>query len=129
MVRRRVHAYAGEDEGGSNYPRLHPDPLRPRFLFDKDAPMTSNTNALRHRRAMPRTPGTALNRALALAEAAGDTERVAALRALWPALDRRRPTTAGAAWPRHRERRRIAPRLTIDDAMIEAWLGGTLPPR
>jgi hypothetical protein len=91
--------------------------------------MTSNTTARRHRPARPGTPGTALHRALALAEAAGDTARVAALRALWPALDRRRPTSAGAAWPRHRERRRIAPRLAIDEAMIEAWLGGALPSR
>jgi len=91
--------------------------------------MTSDTNARLYRQAMPRTPETVLHRALALAEAAGDTARVAALRALWPALDRRRPTAAGAAWPRQRERRRIAPRLTIDDAMIEAWLGGALPSR
>lgn len=83
--------------------------------------MTSNTDTLK----------TALHRALALAEAAGDTARVAALRALWPALERRRAADAAAAWPRYRERRRrLPPRLAIDDEMVEAWLrGGSPPPR
>ena len=79
--------------------------------------MTSNADALRH--------------LLALAEAAGDTKQVALLRAVWPALERRRPTAAGATWPRHRERRRrIPPGLSFDDALAEAWLlGRPLPPR
>ena len=73
----------------------------------------------------------ALQQLLALAEAAGDTEQVALLRAVWPALERRRPPAAGATWPPHRERRRrISPGLSFDDALAEAWLlGRPLPLR
>ena len=72
----------------------------------------------------------ALKQLLALAEAAEDTAQVALLRAVWPALERRRPTAAGATWPRLRERRRrIPPCLSFDDALAEAWLlGRPLPP-
>jgi hypothetical protein len=91
--------------------------------------MTSNTDALRHTQTTTGTSQTALQRALALAEAAGDTDRVALLRTLWPALERRRAADTAAAWPQYRERRRrLRPQLTIDDAMITAWLGGGLPP-
>ena len=71
--------------------------------------MTHTTDPLLPRGTTAEVTVAALHRALALAEAAGDTARAATLRAAWFDLERRRLTLARAARPWHQERRRHPP--------------------
>ena len=92
--------------------------------------MTTDTDSLRLPGTAAATAIAALHRALAQAEAAGDSARIATLRALWLDLERRRLGETRADRPWHRERRRrTPPRLVIDDDLADAWLSGRpLPP-
>jgi hypothetical protein len=93
--------------------------------------MTHTTDNLRLPGTAAEAEVAALDRALALAEAAGESARVATLRALWFDLERRRLANARTAAPGHRERRhQPPPHLVIDDELADAWLRGRpLPPR